>query len=160
MKRTRLRHPLIAHDAAWKFGKLGVELGNITVGPARYLAKGAHAQIVKHAFKDRSDTDDELEIVRLRSAKQDRRGSIVFDVHHQLAIPRRFAECIVQGRSEFSMLATQCLELDRCWITVGELIAQAPCFRFKTANDARFLSPHAVVGIGSDRSGRDLRPDR
>jgi hypothetical protein len=56
---------------------------------------------VQHAFKHRSDTDDQLEIVGLGGSEKDRRWRIVLDVDDQVPITRCLRACGCERGVEF-----------------------------------------------------------
>ena len=93
MQLARLRHPLVALDASGKFRQLGVELGAVALAPERDLPEGGDAEVVQHALEHRADADDELQVVGLPDAGQDRRRRIVLDVDDELTVARGFLAC-------------------------------------------------------------------
>src|SRR2546423_3984819 len=120
MQLARLCYPLVAHDASRKFGELGIEIGAVALAPARDLPEGGDAQVVQHAFEHRADADDELQVVGLADAGQDRRRRVVLDVDDELSIARAFLPRVRELRGEPFTLASQ-RDIDlRGRVAVGE----------------------------------------
>jgi len=121
MQLARLRHPLVAHDASWKFRKLGIEIRAVALAPARDLPEGGDAEVVQHAFEHRADADDELQVVGLPDAGQDRRRRIVLDVDDELSIARALLPRVGELRGQPFALASQRDIALRARIAVGEI---------------------------------------
>ena len=93
MELARLRHPAIAANAPREFREMRVEFVDIALGPVRDLPVRRDAELVQHPLEHRSDTDDQLEVVRRAGAEQ-RRRRVVLDVENQLAIARGLGACL------------------------------------------------------------------
>src|ERR1700674_2181993 len=105
---ARLRHPLVAHDASRKFRKLGIEIGAVALAPPPDLPESGDAEIMQHAFEHRADADDELQVVGLPDAGQDRRRRIVLDVDDERSIARAFLPRVGELRGQSFALASLC----------------------------------------------------
>ena len=64
MQLARLHDPGIATNAPGKLGQARIEFVDVAIGPARDLPIRADTELLEHSFKHRSDSDDQLQIVR------------------------------------------------------------------------------------------------
>src|SRR5213075_3071002 len=145
MQLARLRYPLVAHDASRKFRQPGVELGTVSLAPACNLPEGRDAEVVQHALEHGTDADDELEVVGLAHAGQDRRRRFVLDVDHELAIARAFLPG--GGKLGCHGLVTPALRFDMPHSAALALCKASPKHRrlvIATADNPGFLHADAL----------------
>src|SRR5207237_8477993 len=97
------------------------------------------AEAVQHALQHRADADDELQVVGLTHAGQDRRRSIGLDVDHELPVARRFGARVGESPEELRTLTREYREPVDGELAIGELAAKRICLAVAAAEDARLL---------------------
>ena len=111
MERSRLRHPRVAANAAGKFAQPCVELVDVALAPLRDLTVRADAHLIKHAFDDRTDADDQFQVVGRARRVEKRRRCVVLDVDDDLSIARGFGARIGEFAEQHAPILGERLQL-------------------------------------------------